>query len=141
HVDTDVSAMLLVVFSRELQPNHANMLTSEDYAPKTNVTITFKPMRAGIPAAAGGAGISCNLEWYRKNLKGEAVGAVVHELVHVVQQYGQARRTNPDATRTPGWLVEGIADYIRWFLYEPQTKGAEITRRNFERARYDSSYR
>jgi len=65
----------------------------------------------------------------------------VHEMVHVVQQYGRARRNNPDATRTPGWLVEGIADYIRWFLYEPETKGAEITRKNLSRARYDGNYR
>jgi hypothetical protein len=62
-------------------------------------------------------------------------------MVHVVQQYGRARRANPNATRTPGWIVEGIPDYIRWFLYEPETRGAEITRRNLERARYDASYR
>jgi hypothetical protein len=62
-------------------------------------------------------------------------------MVHVVQDYGRARRRNRDATRTPGWLVEGMADYIRWFLYEPETKGAEITARNLPRARYDASYR
>jgi hypothetical protein len=95
----------------------------------------------GTPAAAGGNRISCNIEWFRGNLRGEAKGAVVHELVHVVQQYGRARRGNPNATRTPGWLVEGIADYIRWFLYEPQSKGAEITDRNVARARYDANYR
>src|SRR5258706_4853706 len=98
-------------------------------------------MRAGIPAAAGRSGISCNIDWFRKELKGEAKGAVVHELVHVVQQYGFVRRNNPNATRAPGWLVEGIPDYIRWFLYEPETKGAEITPRNISRARYDASYR
>jgi len=48
---------------------------------------------------------------------------------------------NPDATRTPGWVVEGICDYIRWFLYEPQMRGAEITARNIARARYDANYR
>ncbi|HUF62734.1 MAG TPA: basic secretory protein-like protein [Verrucomicrobiales bacterium] len=31
--------------------------------------------------------------------------------------------------------------YCRRFLYEPETRGAEITRRNLERARYDASYR
>ena len=74
-------------------------------------------------------------------MKGEAKGAVVHELVHVVQSYGRARRTNRNARRTPGWVVEGIADYIRWFLYEPQTHGADITARNISRARYDGNYR
>jgi hypothetical protein len=51
------------------------------------------------------------------------------------------RRDDPKATRMPGWLVEGIADYVRWFLYEPQTKGAEITTRNLAQAKYDASYR
>jgi len=46
-----------------------------------------------------------------------------------------------DSTRTPGWIVEGICDYARWFLYEPQTHGAEITARNLARARYDGNYR
>ena len=45
------------------------------------------------------------------------------------------------AAPTPGWVVEGIADYIRWFLYEPETRGAEITRRALPRARYDGNYR
>jgi hypothetical protein len=83
----------------------------------------------------------CSPAWFRRELEREAKGAVVHELVHVVQQYGGARRRNPDARRPPGWLVEGIADYIRWFLYEPQSHGAEITERNFQRARFDGSYR
>ena len=39
------------------------------------------------------------------------------------------------------WLTEGIPDYIRWYLYEPQTRGAEIPRRDLARAKYDGSYR
>ena len=62
-------------------------------------------------------------------------------MVHVVQSYGRTRRDDTNAMRMPGWLVEGIPDYIRWFLYEPQTKGAEITSRNIGRAKYDASYR
>ena len=132
----------LAPVTQEWYPKLVTMLPSEGYEAPTNVTITFKlRMRAGIPAAAGGSGISLNTEWFRKNLEGEAIGSVVHEMVHVVQQYGRARRSNPNPTRTPGWLVEGIPDYIRWFLYEPQSKGAEITRRNIARARYDASYR
>lgn len=77
----------------------------------------------------------------RRELNREAVGAVFHELVHVIQQYGRAGRTNPEAKPTPGWLVEGIPDYIRWFLFEPQSRGAEISARNLDRARYDGSYR
>ena len=93
----------------------------------------------GTPASAGGGFINCNPTWFRKELKREALGSVVHEMVHVVQSYG--RRRSADGQRMPSWLVEGIPDYIRWFLYEPQTKGAEITERNLARAKHDASYR
>jgi Peptidase of plants and bacteria len=126
---------------REWYPKIIGLLPSEGYEAPTNVTIRFREDMGRTPASAGGGRVNCNAEWFKRNLKGEAIGAVVHELVHVVQQYGLARRNNPDATRTPGWLVEGIPDYIRWFLYEPHTKGAEITQRNLARARYDASYR
>jgi hypothetical protein len=121
-------------------PKIVKMLPSEGYQAPRSVSITFSPNMRGV-AATGGTRIRCGAGWFRRQLQGEAKGAVVHELVHVVQQYGRARRSNPNATRTPGWLVEGIADYIRWFLYEPQTRGAEVTGRNIARARYDSSYR
>jgi len=121
-------------------PKIVKMLPSEGYQAPGRLSITFNPNMRGV-AAAGGTRISCGAGWFRQQLQGEAKGAVVHELVHVVQQYGRARRSDPNATRTPGWLVEGIADYIRWFLYEPQTRGAEVTSRNIARVRYNSSYR
>jgi hypothetical protein len=117
------------------------MLPSDGFEAPTNVTIRFRTEMGRTPASAGGGKINCNAEWFRKNLKGEAKGAVVHEMAHIVQSYGRARRDNPDAKRTPGWIVEGIPDYIRWFLYEPEAKGAEITQRNLVRAKYDANYR
>ena len=121
-------------------PKIVKMLPSEGYQAPGRLSITFSPNMRGV-AAASGTRIRCGAGWFRQQLQGEAKGAVVHELVHVVQQYGRTRRSDPNATRTPGWLVEGIADYIRWFLYEPETRGAEVTSRNIARARYDSSYR
>jgi hypothetical protein len=121
-------------------PKIVKMLPSEGYQAPGSLSITFSTRMRGV-AATSGTRIRCGADWFRQQLQGEAKGAVVHELVHVVQQYGLAWRSDPNATRTPGWLVEGIADYIRWFLYEPQTRGAEITRKNIARARYDSSYR
>ncbi|MGB2807795.1 MAG: basic secretory protein-like protein [Sedimentisphaerales bacterium] len=121
-------------------PKIVKMLPSEGYQAPSRLSITFSPNMQGV-AAASGTRVRCGAGWFRRQLQGEAKGAVVHELVHIVQQYGRARRSDPNATRTPGWLVEGIADYIRWFLYEPQTRGAEVTRPNIARARYDSSYR
>jgi len=124
---------------QEWYPKLIKMLPSEGYEAPQSFSISFSQDMKGV-AATGGTRIRCAASWMRQNLKGEAKGAVFHEMVHLVQQYGRTRRS-PDATRSPGWLTEGIADYLRWFIYEPQTHGAEITKRNLSRARYDGNYR
>jgi hypothetical protein len=43
----------------------------------------------------------------------EDIGCVYHELVHVIQNYG---------LRVSGWLTEGIADYLRWAIYEGKSQ-------------------
>jgi hypothetical protein len=53
---------------------------------------------------------------------------MVHETVHIQQRY---------KGRNPGWLVEGIADYIRFFKYEP----GKIGKFNKAKAKYNGSYR
>jgi hypothetical protein len=53
---------------------------------------------------------------------------VVHELSHVVQGYPRGG---------PSWLVEGIADYVRFAHFEPATKIAVDPRR----ASYRDGYR
>jgi hypothetical protein len=115
------------------------LLPSEGFEAPTKVGILFSKNMQGV-AATSGTRIRCAARWMRQNLKGEARGAIFHELVHVVQQYGRAPRS-PEATRVPGWLTEGLTDYLRFYLYEPQTRGAEITKRGLARARYDASYR
>jgi hypothetical protein len=57
------------------------------------------------------------------------LGAVVHELCHVVQHYPPNRA---------GWLVEGIADQVRWFVYEPADRRPHIDPTH---ARYTDGYR
>jgi hypothetical protein len=130
----------LVPVVKTWYPKLVEMLPSEGFHAPTNVTIKYSDKMGGTPAAAGGGQISCNAQWFRGETNREAIGAVVHEMVHVVQSY-RGRRGNPDAKPTPGWIVEGIPDYIRWFLYEPQTHGADITARNLSRAKYDGNYR
>jgi hypothetical protein len=125
---------------KQWYPKIAKMLPSDGYEAPSSFSISISAESGGV-AATSGTHIQCSAEWFQRNLKGEAKGAVVHELVHVVQQYGRGRRNNPDGKRPPGWLVEGIADYIRWYLYEPESRGAEISRRNLNSARYDGSYR
>lgn len=68
-------------------------------------------------AYASGTKVFVSETWIQDEMDGEAIGSIVHESVHVVQQY------HPNA---PSWLVEGIADYVRWFQFEPQSHGADI---------------
>lgn len=123
-------------------PKIVALLPSEDYVAPKEVTITIRP--ADGVAYASGTSITANAAWLRRELDGEAIGAIVHEAVHVVQQYGGGRRRNPEFKRPPGWLVEGIPDYIRFFLYEPQSHGADLIwlqgRRN-QKLNYDGMYR
>ncbi|HSU53651.1 MAG TPA: family 16 glycoside hydrolase [Candidatus Dormibacteraeota bacterium] len=128
----------------EWYPKMAAMLPSEGYEPPKAFSVTIRP-GDGV-AATGGTRITANSTWLKHELDREGLGALLHEEVHVLQQYRRPRRDNPDAprTRTPGWLVEGIPDYIRWFIYEPQSHGADITwmrgRRNLS-LNYDARYR
>jgi hypothetical protein len=115
------------------------MLPSDGFTAPAKFSVVFQDPGHGV-AATGGTRITCAVPWFTKNRDGEAIGAVVHEMVHVVQQYGRARRDNPDARPAPGWLTEGIPDYIRWFLYEPQSHGADRVR-NAADARHDAGYR
>jgi hypothetical protein len=126
----------------EWYPRLVAMLPSEGYSAPTNFSVNIRPGN-GV-AATGGARITANATWLKRELNGQAIGALLHEEVHVVQQYRGGRRSNPDYKRPPGWLVEGIPDYIRWFLYEPGSHGADTAyfrmHRNLK-LNYDGLYR
>ncbi len=126
----------------EWYPKIVAMLPSEGFVAPKAVTVSIKP--ANGVAFASGSRITANSAWVRRELNGEAVGAIVHEAVHVVQQWNRGGRNNPDLKRPPGWLQEGIPDFIRFFLYEPQNHGADLIwlqgRRN-QTLNYDGMYR
>jgi hypothetical protein len=123
-------------------PKLVAMLPSEGFRAPAHVHLEFKDDMGGVPAYAAGARLSLSIPFFRAQLEREAKGCVIHELVHVVQSYRRVRRgAGPRPEPVPGWVVEGIADYVRWFLFEPEAKGAEITARNLRTARYDGSYR
>ncbi|MDB6124634.1 MAG: hypothetical protein JWQ71_3627 [Pedosphaera sp.] len=123
----------------EWYPKIVAMLPSEGYTAPSKFSISIRPGK-GV-AATGGTRVTANSDWLKNEFKGEAIGSLLHEEVHVIQQYGYAPRKIPGPTRPPAWLIEGIPDYIRWYKYEPESHGCEITRQNLSRARYDASYR
>lgn len=112
-------------------PIFVECLASDGYTAPKKFTITIKPTR-GVAYTAG-TDVVVSTAWIEGQLKrpewNEAAGSIVHELVHVAQQY--------HSRRYPGWLVEGIADYYRWFHYEPANHRPKL--RN-TRAKYTDSY-
>jgi hypothetical protein len=107
-------------------PKIVKMLPSDDYAAPPKFTITFRKGMDGVAYTTGHAVVGAEKYFLAHR---DDVGAIVHELVHVVQQYHS--RSNP------GWLVEGAADYIRWFNYEPANKRPRPDPR---KAKYTDSY-
>lgn len=114
-------------------PKLLAMLPSDGFNNPKTFTLAFRENPNGVPAYTLANHITCNLSWIKKNRDGEAVGAVIHEMVHVVQQYHFGRKS------VPFWLQEGIPDYIRWYVFEPQKNGARI--RNPEKVKYSDAYR
>ena len=90
-------------------PRIINIIPTKGYKIPKVVTLKIRKSDKGI-AFASGAKITVSSHWIEKRPKD--IGLVVHELVHVVQRY---------RGKNPGWLVEGIADYIRWGLFEGKT--------------------
>jgi hypothetical protein len=101
-------------------------LRSDGYKPPTTVTMALKNSYRGV-AAAGGGRIVGSVKYF-KDHPGD-IGAMVHETSHIVQRYRS--RNNP------GWLVEGVSDYVRFFKYEP----GKLGRIDPNRAHYNGSYR
>jgi hypothetical protein len=101
-------------------------LRSDGYKPPRQVTMSLKSDYRGV-AATSGTHITGSVKFFKDHP--DDVGAMVHEAAHVVQSYRS--RGNP------GWLVEGIADYVRFFKFEPGNLGQIDP----NRAHYNGSYR
>ena len=103
-----------------------DLLASDGYRPPTQIRITMKSSYDGV-AMAGGNRITGSVKYFKSHPND--IGAMVHETAHCVQNYR--------ARGLPGWLVEGIADYVRFWKFEPGTAGKV----NPQRASFDGSYR
>jgi basic secretory peptidase family protein len=82
-------------------------LPSEGFKPRTVVYMALKNSYKGV-AQAGGGRITGSVKYFKS--QPEDLGAMIHETAHIVQSYRAGG---------PSWLVEGIADYVRFFKYEP----------------------
>jgi hypothetical protein len=107
-------------------PMIVKLLDEEGFNPPTKTKIVFKKMK-GVAYTAGGT-INCSAKWFTDHA--DDVGAVIHEVCHVVQGY--------HGKQPPSWVTEGIADYVRWFNFEPESRHPHVG--NPARAKYTDSY-
>ena len=89
----------------EWQPRLSNLMPSKFDLPDT-ISLIMKKTDEGI-AYADGNTIVVSSHWIEKHP--DDIGLIVHELVHVLQAYPNFE---------PGWITEGVADYLRWAVYE-----------------------
>jgi hypothetical protein len=98
----------------EWHPRIAALLQSDGFTPPAEVKLVFKKDLQGVAGTAGTT-ISIAAAWVKQHP--DDYGMVIHELTHVIQAYPKYESA---------WLVEGIADYIRYSHYEPRTKPPPI---------------
>jgi Peptidase of plants and bacteria len=101
-------------------------LQSDGYKPRTEVKLSLKTSYRGVAGASDGE-IVGSVRYFKSHP--DDIGAMIHETTHIVQNYKHGDN--------PGWLVEGISDYLRFFKYEP----GKLGRINAARAHYNDAYR
>lgn len=101
-------------------------LKADGYKAPRLITMTLKNDYQGVAEVSENR-IVGSVQFFKDHP--DDIGAMIHETVHVVQSYR--------GRRNPGWLVEGVADYVRFFKYEPGNLGTI----DVQRAHYNGSYR
>ncbi|MCX6910377.1 MAG: basic secretory protein-like protein [Verrucomicrobia bacterium] len=107
------------------------LLASEGFSPPKSVTLRFQNDKKGV-AGTSGDKITIAAAYVRGHTSD--IGMVIHELTHVVQAYPKEK----EGFTKPGWLVEGIADYIRLYHFEPDAPRPRV---NPDKASYRDSYK
>jgi len=112
----------------EFWPDTEALLYTDKFLPPNKVNVVYRtgPGVTGV-AATGGGVMTVNTAWCRAHP--DDTGLTVHETAHVIQAY---------SSYNPVWLVEGIADYIRWVRFEPEHFTYRI---NPQKSTYHDSYR
>lgn len=84
---------------------HALLFHKKHDLPEKAITLIYEPMD-GVAYARGNE-IHISADWLKKSPAD--YGMVVHELVHIVQDY---------QGKGESWLTEGLADYVRYEHFE-----------------------
>ncbi|KAJ6636271.1 Allergen Tha p 2 [Pseudolycoriella hygida] len=87
-------------------------LASPNFTPTDKMTIIFDINYAGIAVTNLNENkIVCSVKYYRRFQ--DDVGSLIHEMTHIIQ--------NPNRN-CPIWIIEGVADWFRYYKYEPSSR-------------------
>lgn len=94
-------------------PRICTLLRTDGFTPPHRVRLVFRKNPRAIAATSGKVGrtITVSAKWIREHP--DDFGMIIHELTHVVQAYPRY---------DPPWLIEGIADYVRYSRFEPRKR-------------------
>ena len=95
-------------------PFIAAYLRTDGFEPPKKFTQTYREMDGVAYTSADGCFFSA--AYFRTHA--DDYGAVVHEMTHVIQNYHGDN---------PGWLVEAVDDYVRFYRFEPVSKMLHFT--------------
>ena len=111
----------------EFWPDTAALLYSDKFITPNMVNVVYRTGKSLPPGATGGGVMVVDIAWCRAHP--DDTGLTVHETAHVIQAC---------SAYDPVWLIEGIADYVRWIKFEPENYHVRI---NAKTATYHDSYR
>ena len=106
--------------------------------PDVDYTVVLEP-KLNVPAYCAGRKICLSMEFVR-NYPHEAKGACVHELAHAVQDFCPRPGRSHPYRGVPGWIVEGLADWVRWLNYEGEKGRKRVERDALRERAYDAGY-
>lgn len=98
-------------------PSIVRLLDGEKPVLPDGVCTVVLEHKLKCPAYCVGGKFCLSMDFVRQ-FPHEAKGACVHELAHVIQDYRPRPGRAQPYRGAPGWIVEGIADWVRWLNYE-----------------------
>lgn len=105
---------------------------AKEYNAKTmkHVVFIIDPGYTGVAATAGGI-VRINPKWMKDNPND--IDVVTHEVMHIVQGY--------PGNSGPGWITEGIADYVRYSMGVDNVAGGWSLPAYSNNQHYENAYR
>lgn len=119
----------------------ANTLGMEEQLTNRTLTLVLRPFPGTARTDPRTGEITFSSQYLRRSP--QDLGIVIHELTHALQAFGtnqpflSGSPTWQPAKAQDAWLTEGIAEYVRLTLFEPEVPPPRI---NPDLARYTDSY-